>query len=417
MKILLNSLIGTAMLATTARSDQHAIAQSINTFGIELHQRLASSGNNQLTSPYSIQSALAMTYAGAAGKTRDQMAATLHFPENEPDLHAGFSSFATNLQNLAAQSRERVENPDRKSGPNTPLEINIANRLFGQKSYSFEKPFLDLVSDSYQAPLELIDFIAAPEPARLHINSWVASQTKDRINDLLPQGVINADTRLVLTNAIYIKAPWKNELNDVAEFSFFLANGEIINTPALFSVRSYGHHKIPGATIVTVPYADESLQFLLIVPDEKNGLAEVEKNLSSDSLIAAATAPERKISLFFPKFKLEPAAIKLSENLIAMGMPTAFDQPRGSADFSKMAPRTSDAYLAISEVMHKAFIAVDKYGTEAAAATAVIMMQRSASIPDPEEPLEIRVEHPFAFAIQHRETGACLFLGRVTDPR
>ena len=417
MKTLLQSLIGMAWLGASVSANPSAAADSINTFGLELHQRLAADGGNRLASPWSIQCALAMTYAGAAGKTREEMAATLHFADDEAAVHAGFAAISKNLTDLARQSRERVENPKRRGGPNTPLEINAANRLFGQDGYPFEKPFLDLVKNTYGAPLEIMNFKNAPEPSRQRINGWVATQTKDRIRDLIPPGIIDDTTRLVLTNAVYMKAAWAEEFREEADTTFFVNGDGEVRVPGLVDQRTFGHLKIPGGDIVAIPYAEKALQFLLIIPEKRQGLAELEKSLTAETLRQAAHPESREIELHFPKFKLEPDSVRLADHLVAMGMPTAFDKPLGSADFSRMAPRKPDDYLFIKEVVHKAFIAVDQHGTEAAAATAVIVALRLSAGGDPVKPLEIRVDHPFAFAIQHRDSGACLFLGRVTDPR
>lgn len=417
MKHTFHTVIAIALLGASVSAAPSTVADSINTLGLELHQRLAAEGGNRLASPWSIQSALAMTYAGAAGKTREQMAATLHLGDDEDALHAGFAAIARSLTDLARQSRERVDDPERRGGPNTPLEINAANRLFGQDGYPFEQPFLDLVKNTYGAPLEIMDFIKAPEPSRVRINDWVSAQTNDRIKDLIPPGIIDEETRLVLTNAIYMKASWADEFKVEADAPFFVNGTDEVKVPGLVRQQMFGHLKIPGGVIVAVPYAEQALQFLLIIPDEKQALAELEKNLTAKTLREAANPELRDIKLHFPKFKLEPESVRLADHLVAMGMPTAFNKPGGSADFSRMAPRKPDDYLYISEVIHKAFIAVDQYGTEAAAATAVIMWGVTAIIPEPEKPLEIRVDRPFAFAIQHRDSGACLFLGRVTDPR
>ncbi|MCU0778950.1 MAG: serpin family protein, partial [Akkermansiaceae bacterium] len=410
-------LVAMAALSATVSADTTAVAQSINTFGLDLHRLLAQDGGNRLTSPWSIQSALAMTYAGAAGKTKDEMAKVLHFPADEAALHAGFAAIAADLTALARASREQVEDPDRKGGPNTPLEIIAANRLFGQEGYPFEKPFLKLTDEIYRAPLEKLDFIKAPEAARLHINQWVEQQTKDRIKDLIPANVIDEETRLVLTNAIYMKAPWAEEFIEEKDAPFFVNGTDEVKLPGLTNQNMHGYRKIPGGSLVAVPYSGGGLQFLLIIPDARDGLPELEKTLDAALFASARELPQREIRLHFPKFKLEPERVMLSQNLIAMGMPSAFDKPQGSADFSRMAPRKPDDYLAIREVVHKAFIAVDQYGTEAAAATAVVMMRVTSMPVEPEEPLEIRADRPFAFAIQHVSSGACLFLGRVTDPR
>jgi serpin B len=411
------SLIATALLTSAAYAEPNPAADSINTFGLELHQRLSAQGGNQLASPWSIQSALAMTYAGADGKTRDEIAATLHFGKDEAALHTGFADIAKSLTELAEKSREQVKKSEKQGGPNTALEINAANRLFGQGGYPFEKPFLDLVEKKYNAPLEILDFKTQPEPSRLHINDWVAKQTNDRIKDLIPADCIDEETRLVLTNAIYIKAAWADEFSEENDVPFFVNGTEEIKVPSLVNQNEYGHKQIPGGAIVSIPYADCGLQFLLIIPDEKDGLTALEKTLTPAILKDASKLEAKDIILHFPQFKLEPPSVRLADHLIAMGMPSAFDKPPTSADFSRMAPRQANDYLFIGEVVHKAFIAVDKYGTEAAAATAVLM-PRATSMPiEPEKPLTIRADRPFAFAIQHRDTGACLFLGRITDPR
>jgi serpin B len=213
-----------------------------------------------------------------------------------------------------------------------------------------------------------------------------------------------------------MKAAWASEFQEEADAPFFVDGTKEVKVPGLTGQRMLGHLKIPGGDIVAIPYAEQALQFLLIIPEEKQGLAALEKTLTAKMLRQAASAEFSEIKLHFPKFKLEPDSVRLADQLVAMGMPSAFDKPRGTADFSRMAPRKPDDYLAIDEVIHKAFIAVDQYGTEAAAATAVIMIRATSARIDPEEPLEIRADRPFAFAIQHRDSGACLFLGRVTDP-
>lgn len=416
MKSAIHTLMGAATL-TSAIADPSFVAGSINRFGLELHNRIVTDGKNCVTSPWSISSALAMTYAGSAGETRAEMARTLHFGDDEPLVHAGIAAIAKDLAEIAQASRERVDDPDRRGGPNTPIDIIAANRLFGQQGQAFEQPFLDLLAKTYAAPLEQVDFIGETEAARTRINGWVEEQTRDRIKDLIPAGALNEDTRLVLTNAIYMKAPWADEFAEEAEQSFFVNGTAETKLPGLIRRGSYGHRAIPGSQIVSVPYDGGGLQFLLVIPDARDGLADLEKNLDPSLLGDAAQLESRDIILRFPKFKLEPDRVMLAQQLQNMGMPTAFDKPEGSADFSRMAPRRPDDYLHIDEVVHKAFIEVNQYGTEAAAATAVIMMRATSIEIEPEEPLDIRVDRPFLFAVQHVASGACLFLGRVTDPR
>lgn len=416
MNRLLTTLLGLALL-TTAAADTRAVATSINTFGLDLHRRLAGAGGNLVTSPWSIESALAMTWAGAAQQTKLEMQTVLRLPEDGAAVHAGFASLAADLDGLAQKSQDRVKAARRSGGPATALEINAANRLFGDRGYPFEKSFLSLTEKSYGAPLEALDFRKSPEAARLRINGWVASRTKDRIPELIPGGVIDRDTRLVLTNAIYLKAPWAQEFEEEPNVPFFVNGTQPVKVAGLVRESRFGYQKLPGGAAVTIPYADAGLQFVLFVPSAKDGLPSLEKKLTPELLAKTAQAEGRDILLHFPKFKLEPGRIMLSENLIAMGMPSAFNRPAGSVDFSGIAPRKPDDYLYISQVIHQAFIAVDQHGTEAAAATAVVMPRAVSAPMENPKPLEIRVDRPFAFAIQHQGSGACLFLGRVTDPR
>jgi len=414
----LSLLAAAAAVATTpAQADPASVAGSINTFGLDLHRRLAAGGGNLVTSPWSIESALAMTYAGASGKTKKQMATVLHFPDDEAAMHEGFAGLAADLKALADRSQARIKEGRKSGGPATPLQINVANRLFGQDGYPFEKPFLTLTASTYDAPLQLMDFKTSPERERGKINAWVGEQTKDRIKELIPPGVIDSDTRLVLANAVYVKAAWAEEFRVESKAPFFVDGSRKIDLPGLVNEADYGYAPIPGGVAVTVPYADGGLHFVLLIPDARDGLAALEKNLTPSTLAAAATATARPILLHFPSFKLEPGRVMLADHLTAMGMPAAFDSPAGSADFSRLAPRKPDDYLFISEVIHQAFIAVDQHGTEAAAATAVVMPRATALPVEKPKPLEIRVDRPFAFALQHAATGACLFLGRVTDPR
>lgn len=403
------------MLAATAGASE--IARSVNRFGLDLHLRLATGDENLVISPWSIESALAMTYAGAAGKTKEEMAKTLHFQDDETALHDGFAALSAELARLARESEERVALAKKQGGPSTVLQIEVANRLFGQNDYPFIQSFLDLTAEKYRAPLEKLDFRADPEAARVHINQWVETRTRDKIRDLIPPRVIDKDTSLVLTNAIYLKAPWADEFADEPDAEFHPRGGGAVKVPMLGRTGSYGHVKWPGTTAVTIPYAGGGLQFVLFVPDTIGGLADTEKNLSPERLAEVAKASARQIELHFPAFKLEPEGVMLADLLEVMGMPTAFDKPQGSADFSRMGPRKPDDYLYISHVIHKAFIGVDKHGTEAAAATAVIVQRALSAMPEPDPPLVVRVDRPFAFAIQHIDSGTCLFLGRVTDPR
>ena len=181
--------------------------------------------------------------------------------------------------------------------------------------------------------------------------------------------------------------------------------------------KHFGYAKRQGFTAVSLPYVGSELQFLVLLPDDINGLRALESKLTGDTLAACARLDTGDVDLYLPKFKIEPPTIALAENFEALGMKTAFDKPQGSANFDKMAPRTPRDYLYISQIFHKTFIAVDEKGTEAAAATAVAMMAATALRSPPPPPIEVKIDRPFVYAIQHVPSGVCLFLGRVTDPR
>jgi serpin B len=416
MKPVIHALIAVSVLSPAVGATQK-IANGINEFGLELHQRLAPADTgNVVTSPWSISSAMAMTYAGAAGKTRDEIAATMRFGDDGEAAHAGIAAIAADLVKLAAESRARVEDPDRQGGPNTPLQIITANRLFGQAGQEFEKPFTTLLEQTYAAPMELVDFINETEAARIRINDWVARQTIDRIKDLIPPGQLNEETRLVLANAIYLKATWAEAFSEVPGQPFRIAGAaDATMVPGLSHQGYYGYLESAGRIMISVPYEGGGLQFLIILPKSPDGLRELEKSLDAGVLADATRLPRHELRLSMPKFKIEPERVMLAEQLQRMGITAAFDKPRGSADFSRMAPRKPNDYLYISEVIHKAFIEVNKDGTEAAAATAVIMMRATAMPAEP--PREVIVDRPFFFAVQHIASGTCLFMGRVTDPR
>ncbi len=394
-------------------------ATAINELGLDLHRRLAAekADANLCLSPYSIQCALAMTYAGADGATKAEMAKVLHYPAGE-GIHEALPKLSAALADITKETTARAEEMKKYRGSAEPIVFTLANRLFGQKAYTFHEKFLAQLQGTYDAPLEKMDFAKSAEATK-HINDWVEKQTRERIKNLIPPGVLSEATRLVLVNAVYLKAPWADAFNERATKPepFHIAGGEAKPVPTMMQKERYGYAKQDGYTAVTMPYFGAKLHFLILVPDEVKGLAALEKSLTAEALAHCASLPASEVILHLPKFKIEGSSVALSKELQALGLKTAFDLPPGSADFSRMGPRTPADYLFISEVIHQTFIAVDEKGTEAAAATAVIMAAGSAAHAAPPKPIEVKVDHPFLFAIQHRETGACLFLGRVTEPK
>jgi serpin B len=414
-------MVGALLAATSGGAQQFdSAATATNQLAIDLHRQLATGNDNLCISPYSIQSALAMTFAGAAGETRTEMARVLRYPNQGDAIDASFASLQHSLEQMSANTAEIAKESKRFGGPSEPITITIANRLFAQSGYDFRKPFLAEVKQNFGAAFEPLDFIHDASGATQHINQWVAHQTRDRIRHLIPAGSLNDATRIVLTNAIYLKAPWASEFSEAATKPepFRVRGGTPVDVP-MMRKRSdnFGYVKRDGYTAVSVPYVGNNLHFVILVPDEANGLSALESKLTADILAQCAKLEKHDVDLSLPKFKFEPPTIALAEKLEELGMKTAFDRPPGSANFDRMAPRRPNDYLYISQVFHKTFIAVDEKGTEAAAATAVAMMAGAAPGKPPRPPIEVKVDRPFVYAIQHVQSGVCLFLGRVTDPR
>jgi serine protease inhibitor len=418
-RFFLSNLFGafTVMMAHGAPSFDFA-AKATNEIGVDLYRQLATGAENLCISPYSIDSALAMTFVGADGETRTEMARVLHFV-NDGDVPASFSALQHSLEEMSAKTAELVKQSKKFGGPSEPITLNIANHLFAQEGYHFREAFLALVKQNFGGAFEPIDFVADPAAATQRINKWVADQTRDRIRDLIPRGALDNTTRLVLANALYLKAPWANEFSQNAtQPEPFFVGGAPVDVPMMRKTdKNFGYARREGFTVISLPYVGDELQFVILLPDEINGPSGLEAKLSSEVLASCAKLQKRDVDLHLPKFKFEPPTITLAKQFEALGMKTAFDQPKGSANFDKIAPRTLSDYLFISQIFHKTFIAVDEKGTEAAAATAVAMLAGSALRSPPPPPIEVKVDRPFVYAIQHVPSGVCLFLGRITDPR
>jgi len=422
------SLKNTVLLLSIMLAPMSLLAQSnpvtpaINQLGLDLLRAQASAGDhgNLLLSPYSIEVALAMAYTGADGRTRDEMQRVLHLPGDDAAVFDGFSGLAKELAALQAFSVRRAEEARKYGGSQDPIEIHVANRLFTQSGFAFRPVFTAALRDRFSAPLEELDFIHAAEPARVTINDWVAQETRDKIRDLVPSGAISEATRAVLANALYLRAPWEEAFRpDATKNEPFWVGGKMSeDVPTMLQQRHYGYEQRNGYAALVLPYVGHLLQFVILLPDKRDGLADLERAVTPDLLARCTELPHRDVILHLPKFKLEPPGLWLGETLRGLGMMTAFDRPRDSADFDRMAPRKPDDYLCISEVIHKTWLSLDEKGTEAAAATAVIMAVGAAMRAElPPPPIEVRVDRPFLFAIQDVSSGTCIFLGRLTDPR
>jgi len=379
-------------------ADTRKVADSVNKLAIDLYGRLSKQDGNLFFSPASISSALAMTYAGAAGGTEKEMITVLHFAETGLPRERFHEAFGT-LTSLLNSSNERGG-----------YLLNTANRLWGQRSTRFQEDFLTLTREQYGAELMRVDF-AKGEAARRVINRWVEKQTRDKIVDLIPGGVLNQYTRLVLTNAIYFNGAWEHEFSKEApkEAPFYLSSGEKIETKMMHQQEDFRYAAIDGLQVLELPYVGHEISMVVLLPEKRDGLADLEGKLSAENVQGwIFLLRKREVKLQLPKFKLT-SQFQLSSELKALGMTTAFSD---RADFSRM---STDERLKISEVLHKAFVDVNEQGTEAAAATAVII--KATAAPIPQEPVEFNADHPFVFLLRDNRTGAILFLGRVVDPR
>lgn len=357
---------------------------SINQLSIDLYEKLsAKDDGNLFVSPYSISTALAMTYGGAGGETAAQMEGTLRFG-GQGATHPAFSNLRKNLNSVQEKGH---------------IQLSVANSLWPQKEYIFLPDYLALAKEFYGSEIKPLDFKTDAEGARQEINIWVEDQTNDRIKDLIPEGMLGSRTRLVLANAIYFKGDWatpfKPERTRPAPFQ--LADGTTIDVPTMSQTADFKLARTEEFQALELPYEGGDLSMLILLPNPSGKLSDIDLEMV-DELKFHKT----RVMVQLPKFKLE-STFRLGETLAAMGMPLAFSR---QADFSAM-DGTHNLY--IGAVIHKAFVEVNEEGTEAAAATAVVMMLKSM-------PMQFTANRPFIFLIRENSTGTILFIGRVMDP-
>lgn len=376
-------------------------AADSNAFGFDLYRQLRTQPGNLVLSPASISMALAMAWSGARGQTAQQMQQALHLEGTPAQVTQAAGALARQLQD-----------------PARPIRFRIANRLFGEKSYHFEQPWLDATQAAFGAPLEALDFRHAAEAARRRINAWVGQQTGQRIQNLIPPGGLDAETRLALVNAIYFLGDWEQPFSadQTVPLPFHGTAAAQNDVPTMFQRGHFGYAEQDGYKALELPYQGRNMSMLLVLPDAVDGIAALEQSLDAgklDALVAALQADTVKVWL--PKFEIDPAgALALSQPLRQLGMELPFD-PR-QADFSGMAnPPDPQDRLYLSQVYHKAYIKADEKGTEAAAATAAVMSRARAVLHQPQL-VEFRADHPFLFFIRDQDSGMILFCGRVMQP-
>ena len=383
---------------SVASSDVEALVAANSTFALDLLHEIGSAGGNLFYSPYSISSALAMAYAGAKGETESQISDVLRFPLDQEELHPAF-----NWIDLALNERGEIEPPYEGEG----FELSVVNAAWGQRGYSFLRSYLDTLAVNYGSGLRLVDFIEDPERSRETINDWVSDETNERIVDLLPSGSIDAAVRLVLTNAVYFNAPWLKPFDpeETATETFEPLEGGTVDVPMMHQVETFGYASWNGGQAVELSYNGETLSMVLFVPDlGAYETFEAGLDLGLYGEIVDALEP-REVDLRFPKFEFS-YDISLVDPLKALGMTDPFT---GAADFSGI-DGTRDLF--ISGVRHKTWVSVDEAGTEAAAATAVII----SLVYYPGPPVVLTVNRPFLFVIRDIPTGTILFVGRVVNP-
>ncbi|MFP3880464.1 MAG: serpin family protein [Dehalococcoidia bacterium] len=385
-------------LPDVSTTDQASLVEGNSAFAFELYKALKGEEGNLFYSPYSISLALAMTYAGARGETAQQIADTLQFLLEQDRLHPAFNW-------LDAELAGRGEGAQGRDGEG--FRLNIVNAIWGQKDYEFLSDFLDVLAENYGAGLRILDFITETEKSRLTINDWVYDQTEERIEDLIPPGAIDALTRLVLTNAIYFNAAWEYPFDEAmtADGPFYLLDGAQVTMPMMRQTESFGYTEGEGYQAVELRYDGGELSMVILLP-ESGKFEAFEEGLAAQQVtdIVSDLQPI-EVALTMPQFEFD-SEFSLKDTLAEMGMPVAFSS---GADFSGVAGNRD---LFITDVVHKAFVSVDEAGTEAAAATAVVV--GLTALPDP--PVEVTMDRPFIFLIRDIETGAILFVGRVLNP-
>ncbi len=402
-KLLLSVMVAGMMTATVPQtgaapetpSGAPALAQGNTAFALDLYRQVCGGEGNLFFSPYSVSTVLAMTVAGARGVTAAEMMDTLRVTRDQERLHPAFQALAGHLARI------------QDSGD---VALRIANSLWPQDDEPLREAFLSLAETFYGVSITPVDYKTAADAARVQINRWVEAQTEEKIKDLIPAGVLGPLVRLVLVNAIYFKGDWARQFDAdrTADAAFRTAAGPAVTVPLMSQQADFPYGELESLQLLELPYRGDALSMLIVLPAMPDGLARLEESLTPEKLAQWRQALRtREVQVFLPRFKMT-ASLNLNEPLGALGMEAAFDPSR--ADFSGISG--PPGWLFIDSVLHKAFVEVNEEGTEAAAATGVVM--RITSLPQP--PPVFRADRPFLFLIQERETGSVLFMGRIADP-
>jgi serpin B len=392
-----------APVASVDASAKQTLVSGQNELALELYKKLgqvgSSSQKNLFFSPISISTALAMTYAGAAGKTSSEMHKALHFGLDRPKVHAAF------------QTLMKENNPTKESAG---FELVLANKIFVQKGFAILPDFKKTLERFYAASAENVEFKKSKQAAA-RINGWVKKQTREKIEKLVEPTAFDESTRLVLANAIYFKGKWRSEFKEESTWPrpFFLTPKTKAKVDTMYQEGELGYGATPSHQLLELSYEGDELSMVILLPKKKDGLASLEKEVTASRLERwLKTMRKRKVKAYIPKLELKWGRSVKGE-LTALGMKTPFSR---RADFSRINGESGDEGLYISDVVHKAFVEVNEEGTEAAGATGVVAKVKSAPMPSKSIPV-FRADHPFMFLIRNKRSGLILFMGRAADPR
>jgi serpin B len=392
--------------AIDAEPGRGIIIKGNNQFALELYGKLREKEGNLFLSPYSISTALALTFTGARGRTESQMAEVLHFPVGTANKRK--SNLLSNRRQFADMFGKVISNLNER-GKEGGYELSVANALWPQKGYDFLDEFIEIIKTNYDGRLNEVDFITATEEARRTINAWVEEKTNDKIKELIKPGVLDSMTRLVLTNAIYFKGNWARQFEEekTRNAPFTLVSGEKVDVPMMYQTAEFNYMEDESVQVLELPYVDEELSLIILLPKDSNGLGGLEKKFNEENLSEWLGGLHKlKVIVSIPKFKMT-SQFSLAAVLKSMGMVEAFTD---AADFAGM---NGNRDLSISAVIHKAYVDINEEGTEAAAATGVTM--RLTSVGPTPTPV-FRADHPFLFLIRDNHTDSILFIGRQMNP-
>lgn len=402
----------------------NAAVKANNEFAADLYAQVLAGphGANVLTSPLSASLALTMTYAGAVGDTATEMAHTLHF---DPSLGSAIFDGQNALsQALASRGTKALANAQQNAmvgdqpAPKTEdYDLSVVNSVWGQETYSWEQPFLTTLAKDYGSGVYQRDFVTEYEPARIAINDWVSNATKNKINDLLAQGSVTPDTRMVLVNALHLKFPWDSPFEPSAtkDGSFTRADGSTVTASFMTQAKGYAYSDDGMAQIAALPLSNRELSVVIALPHEGIDLASYEASLAANSGALAVPSSSQLLQISLPKVNFTTDTFYLTQPLHDLGMVSAFSPTK--ADFTGLCAHPADNdRLFVSDVVQKAMISMQETGVEAAAATAVLIAGKSAYDPNPPQPVPMVVNRPYLVALIDNPTGAVLMLGHIADP-